>query len=81
MDEVVLTPMQMGQLSTAAIHPDLMDRWLNRIHCGDCINLMNEMPAESLDLIVTSPPYNMQELGHLKRIEKRKRRDRAPLLA
>ena len=60
MDEVVPTPVQMGQLSTATIHPDLMGRWLNQIHCGDCINIMSKMPAESVDLIVTSPPYNIK---------------------
>lgn len=30
------------------------------IHCGDCVELMNKMPAESVDLIVTSPPYNLR---------------------
>jgi modification methylase len=34
--------------------------WLNKIHCGDCIELMNKMPAESIDLVVTSPPYNLR---------------------
>ncbi len=37
----------------------LEDR-LNKIHCGDSIELMNKMPAESIDLIVTSPPYNLR---------------------
>ncbi len=60
MDEVVPTPVQLGQLSTETIHPDMMDRWLNQIHCGDCINIMGKMPAESVDLIVTSPPYNIK---------------------
>ena len=37
-----------------------MEEWLNKIHCGDCIEVMNKMPAESIDLIVTSPPYNLR---------------------
>ena len=34
--------------------------WLNKIHQGDCIDLMNKMPLCSVDLIVTSPPYNIK---------------------
>jgi site-specific DNA-methyltransferase (adenine-specific) len=37
-----------------------IDRWLNKIHCGDNVELMNAMPAESVGLIVTSPPYNLR---------------------
>jgi modification methylase len=32
----------------------------NRVHCGDCITLMDKMPAASVGLIVTSPPYNLR---------------------
>ena len=34
--------------------------WLGKVHPGDCIDLMNQMPEESIDLIVTSPPYNIK---------------------
>lgn len=34
--------------------------WLNQVHDGDCIELMNRMPVGSVDLIVTSPPYNLR---------------------
>ncbi len=34
--------------------------WLGKVHHGDCIDLMNQMPAASVDLIVTSPPYNIK---------------------
>jgi site-specific DNA-methyltransferase (adenine-specific) len=37
-----------------------IDQWLNQMHQGDCIELMNRMPAESVGLIVTSPPYNLR---------------------
>ena len=33
--------------------------FLNRIHHGDCCEIMSRMPSESVDLIVTSPPYNL----------------------
>ena len=36
-----------------------MRRWLNQIHQGDCLQLMSQMPAGSVDLVVTSPPYNL----------------------
>jgi len=49
-------------LGAATKHvPDaLMKPWLNKVHCGDCIELMNHMPVGSIDLIVTSPPYNLR---------------------
>lgn len=37
-----------------------MEQWLNKVHHGDCITLMNQMPVGSIDLIVTSPPYNLR---------------------
>jgi site-specific DNA-methyltransferase (adenine-specific) len=33
---------------------------LNKVICGDCINVMQSMPKETIDLIVTSPPYNIK---------------------
>ena len=29
------------------------------LYLGDCLNLLNEIPDESLTLIITSPPYNI----------------------
>jgi site-specific DNA-methyltransferase (adenine-specific) len=37
-----------------------VETFLNRVHQGDCIEVMNRMPAASVDLIVTSPPYNLR---------------------
>lgn len=31
--------------------------WLNTIHWGDCLDVMRTLPDDSVDLIVTSPPY------------------------
>ena len=33
---------------------------LNTIICGDAIEVMRQMPDESVDLVVTSPPYNLK---------------------
>ena len=30
---------------------------LNKIYCGDCLDLMREMPDKSVDLVLTDPPY------------------------
>ena len=38
--------------------PDIKP-WLNRIHQADCLELMQDIPAESIDLVFTSPPYNL----------------------
>ena len=33
--------------------------FLNKIICGDSLTVMRQMPDECLDLVVTSPPYNL----------------------
>ena len=35
-----------------------MVQYRNRIICGNCLDIMRRMDNESVDLIVTSPPYN-----------------------
>ena len=37
-----------------------IDAYRNKIVCGDSLALMRDMPSESVDLIVTSPPYNLK---------------------
>ncbi|CAN5630141.1 hypothetical protein BH24ACI2_BH24ACI2_14180 [soil metagenome] len=37
-----------------------IDNFLNKIICGDCLKIMRQMPDESIDLVVTSPPYNLK---------------------
>jgi adenine-specific DNA-methyltransferase len=32
---------------------------LDRIFLGDCLELLRKLPAESVDLVVSSPPYNL----------------------
>jgi len=31
----------------------------SRFYLGDCIEVLNQLPAQSIDVIVTSPPYNL----------------------
>jgi site-specific DNA-methyltransferase (adenine-specific) len=32
---------------------------LNKIYCGDCLSLFSKLDKNTIDLIVTSPPYNV----------------------
>ncbi|MYB41087.1 MAG: site-specific DNA-methyltransferase [Chloroflexi bacterium] len=34
--------------------------WLGKVHTGDCLDLLPLLPQGSIDLIVTSPPYNLK---------------------
>jgi modification methylase len=40
---------------------------LNRVLAGDCIALMNGLPARSVDLVFADPPYNLQLQSELRR--------------
>ncbi len=40
---------------------------LDSILGGDCVEVMNGLPAESVDLIFADPPYNLQLRGNLHR--------------
>ena len=33
-------------------------KYLNKITAGNCKELLQELPDESIDLVVTSPPYD-----------------------
>ncbi|NJR20206.1 MAG: site-specific DNA-methyltransferase [Hyphomonadaceae bacterium] len=39
----------------------------NQILIGDCVELMNALPAGSVDMIFADPPYNLQLGGNLTR--------------
>ena len=40
---------------------------INKIHLGDCIELLRKLPDNSIDLIFADPPYNLQLNGELYR--------------
>ena len=42
------------------ISPMVMKPWLGKVHSGDCVKLMDKLPVRSIDVIVTSPPYNIK---------------------
>jgi DNA modification methylase len=34
-----------------------IEEWVGKIHCGDAYQLLPLMPSESIDCVITSPPY------------------------
>ena len=44
-----------------------VEKFINRVLVGDCIEQMNKLPEESVDLIFADPPYNLQLSGDLSR--------------
>ncbi len=44
-----------------------IDNFLNKILVGDNVNLLKQIPEESVDLIFADPPYNLQLSEELKR--------------
>lgn len=38
----------------------LIEDYFNQIVCGDCLEVMRDLPSASIDLVVTSPPYNLK---------------------
>lgn len=41
----------------------MIDKYLNKITCGDCYELIKELPDKSIDLIITDPPYELETRG------------------
>ena len=37
-----------------------ISEFINKIHCGDCLDLMREMRDKSVDLVLTDPPYGIK---------------------
>ncbi|GAG58507.1 unnamed protein product, partial [marine sediment metagenome] len=36
---------------------------LNQILCGNCIEVLKDFPENSIDLVVTDPPYGLSFMG------------------
>ena len=43
------------------------DSHINKIHVGDCVEIMKSLPQESVDCVFADPPYNLQLGGDLHR--------------
>lgn len=38
---------------------DWKEKYLNKVHCGDCLEVMKELPDKCVDLVLTDPPYGV----------------------
>lgn len=38
--------------------------FINKIICGDCLEVMKDIPDKSVDLTITSPPFNLGRVHH-----------------
>lgn len=38
----------------------MLEQFLNKIINGDCLEVLRQLPDSSIDLVVTSPPYNLK---------------------
>ena len=38
----------------------MLDKYLNKITCGDSYELIKGIPDKSIDLIITDPPYEIK---------------------
>jgi len=36
------------------------DKFINKVVCGDCLELLKEIPDKSIDLVLTDPPYGIE---------------------
>jgi site-specific DNA-methyltransferase (adenine-specific) len=46
-----------------------MENLINKIHCGDCLELMKQIPDKSIDLVLTDPPYWMSYVSSRRNIK------------
>lgn len=37
-----------------------IDEYINLVLCGDAAEVLKDIPSDSIDLIITSPPYYQQ---------------------
>lgn len=62
-ENALYVPLPMNDMLSAAVKhlpKNAMNEWVNKVHCGDCETLLKKIPAESIGVIVTSPPYNLR---------------------
>jgi site-specific DNA-methyltransferase (adenine-specific) len=52
--------------------------YINKIICGDCLEVMKGIPDKAVDLIITSPPYNLGNDHHTGTIKHKTYEDDIP---
>lgn len=57
----------MAKQKRAQKREESLESSINKIHVGDCVEIMKSLPTESVDCIFADPPYNLQLGGDLHR--------------
>ena len=42
-----------------------MDKYINNIHHNDAINFLTKLPDNSIDVVITDPPYNFDNRDYI----------------
>ena len=59
-DDVIKVLLQAPEETPKKSENKSLAKWIGKIHCMDCIKLMQSLPEESISVVVTSPPYNIK---------------------
>ena len=51
------------QMSPTSILPNYPKDFINKIICGDCLELIRLIPDNSIDVVLTDPPYGLNKNG------------------
>jgi len=46
-----------------------MDKYLNKIICGDSLKILKQLPDNSVDLVLTDPPYGMMFRSNYRKVK------------
>jgi len=56
--------------------PNQIDKYINKIICGDCLEILKDFPDSCVDLVLTDPPYGKVCFGGSNQIGKLKEKNR-----
>jgi hypothetical protein len=58
-----MVPKEISEMATSSAATAQQSSFTNQILHGDCIEVMRQMPASSVDFILTDPPYYVYRIG------------------
>jgi site-specific DNA-methyltransferase (adenine-specific) len=59
----VAVPVATPVAASVAVSNVIPNDWINQVQLGDCIAYMKQLPANSIDMVCTDPPYFLDGLG------------------
>lgn len=52
-------------MNNLKLNTEDMSKWINKVHLGNSLKVMKELPDNSIDAVITSPPYwNLRDYGN-----------------